>query len=219
MTPRSTVALPEQPRRPRGRPTADTLAELESRLIVVAREAFFRDGYGATTMDKVAIAARVSKSTLYGRFPTKEALFRAIVQSQIGHWEAGSNLRLLGVRDTLEDTLMMYGETWLRAGMSDDYVQLSRLMFSESGRFPELAESARASARRGIEAIAKMLRHFAEKDGVPCRDPERVAEIFQSMTAGWVSHAIVAATPFKQATARAWLQDAVALFIAGRAAW
>ncbi len=219
MPSRPTTALSEQPRRPRGRPTADNLAELENRLIAVAREAFFRDGYGATTMDKVAAAARVSKSTLYGRFPTKEALFRGIIQAQIGAWEAGSNLRLLGVRDTLEDTLMMYGETWLRAGMSDDYVQMSRLMFSESGRFPELAESARTSAKRGVEAIAKMLEHFAQKDGVPCRNPERAAEIFQSMTTGWVSHAIVAATPFKQATARAWLQDAVALFIAGRATW
>ncbi len=219
MPPRSTTALSKQPRRPRGRPTADNLAELETRLLAVAQEGFFRDGYGATTMDKVAAAARVSKSTLYGRFPSKEALFRALVQSQIGSWERGSNMRLLGVRDTLEDTLLMYGDTWVRAGISDDYVQMSRLMFSESGRFPELAESARESSRRGVEAIAKMLKHFADMDGVPIRNPERAAELFQSMITGWVYHGIVAATPFTQTAARAWLQEAVATFIASRSTW
>ena len=62
---------PIQPRRPRGRPKTEDLAALEARLILVGRQLFYRHGYGATAMSAVAEAARVSKTTLYARFPSK----------------------------------------------------------------------------------------------------------------------------------------------------
>jgi AcrR family transcriptional regulator len=192
---------------------------VEARLISIAREAFFKDGYGATTMDKVAATYGGSKTTLYSRFPTKEALFRAIVQDQIQSWDTGANATPIEIGDSLEDSLRSYGDVWLRAGISSDYVNMSRLLFSESGRFPELAESARSSSTLGAASIAKLIRHFAEKDGVACRDPEAAAQAFQQIIAGWIYSAILANSALTLEEGRAWLDYALGIFIAGRAAW
>ena len=77
-----------QPRRPRGRPRAEDLEALEARLLATARQAFVMSGYGAASMNAIAKTAAVSKNTLYARFPSKAALFRAIVEQQIASAKA-----------------------------------------------------------------------------------------------------------------------------------
>ena len=216
MTARPGSADPQIARRGRGRPRVESV---EARLISIAREAFFKDGYGATTMDKVAAAYGGSKTTLYSRFPTKEALFRAIVQDQIQSWDTGANATPIEIGDSLADTLRAYGDVWLRAGISPEYMNLLRLLFSESGRFPELAESARSSNDLGVASIAKVIRHFAEKDGVPCRDPEAAAQAIMQIVGGWIYSTIVTNSPLTLEEGRAWLGYALGIFIAGRAAW
>src|SRR5687767_8314809 len=115
-----------QPPRATGRPKASELADLEARLLYVAREMFFAKGYGGTTMHAVALAARVSKTTLYSRYPTKEALFRAIVAEQIESWNSGVNQTPIPEDVSIERLLLIYGDVALRAGASRDYIQINR---------------------------------------------------------------------------------------------
>lgn len=170
-------------------------------------------------MDEVAAAARVSKSTLYARFPSKEALFRAVMQDQIDSWDTGANHTPVLPSDSLEETLRQYGDVWLRAGLSANFVNMTRLKFGESSRFPELGASAKASSRLGIESMAQVIRQFAERDAVPCRDPEAAAEIFQMSLAGWIYRSILTDTPVESEAGKAWLAHAIRAFVAGRAAW
>jgi AcrR family transcriptional regulator len=195
------------------------LADLAQRLISVGRQAFFRDGYGATTMDKVAAAARVSKSTLYSRFPSKEALFRAVVQDQIESWNSGANHTPVIPSEGLEDALRQYGNVWLRAGISANFLNMTRLIFGESERFPELGASSKASSRLGIDSIATVIRQFAERDGVPCRDPEAAAELFQIMIAGWIHQSVLTNTLPELEAGKAWVAHATRVFVTGRDAW
>lgn len=210
---------PVQPRRPRGRPKIEDLAGLEARLILVGRQLFFRHGYGATAMSAVAHAARVSKTTLYARFPSKAALFRAIVAEQIQAWDSGLYHTAMPDLDTLEETLLFYGDIVLRAGTTADFVQLNRLLYSESGRFPELAEIADARFRLGVDYLAGLIRAFAEREGVPCRDPEGAAELFLMITQGWFGMAVVGDRVTPPAARAAWLQKMVRAFLGGRSAW
>ncbi len=205
--------------RPKGRPKGADLVELEERLIRVAREAFFRDGYGPTTMHALAAAARVSKNTLYARFPSKGLLFRAIVQAQMNSWETGANYEPLGALSSLKIALRAYGDVWLRVGMSADYGDLSRLVFAESRRFPELADASRLNFARGIASLATVIREFAAIDEVPCRNPEGAAEVFQLAIGGWVYNAILSNKTCTLTEARAWLDYFIEIFMAGRSAW
>jgi AcrR family transcriptional regulator len=210
---------PIEPRRPQGRPKSEDLAALEQRLIGVGRQLFFRDGYGATTMSEVASAARVSKTTLYSRFPSKAALFRAIVADQIGKWDDAGIYHTPFDFETLEDTLRSYGELLLRAGTMVDFVQINRLLYSESGRFPELAEIAQARIRRGRDYLVDQIRTFAIREAVPCRDPEAAADLFLMSMIGRSSVAILGGGEFAAADRLAWLNNTLRIFLSSRSAW
>jgi AcrR family transcriptional regulator len=51
-------------------------------LLDTARSLFLRDGYNATTMEGLALAAGVSKATLYKYFPDKDELFITLVRER-----------------------------------------------------------------------------------------------------------------------------------------
>src|SRR6266702_576577 len=56
--------------RPRGRPRLEDVSAIDEKLVTIALREFQHEGYGATSMNAIARAAHVSKTTLYSRFPS-----------------------------------------------------------------------------------------------------------------------------------------------------
>ncbi len=56
--------------------------EIRSKIINVAAKIFSRYGFKKTTMDEIAIACRKGKSSIYYYFPSKEDIFRAVVEQE-----------------------------------------------------------------------------------------------------------------------------------------
>ncbi|NYF18217.1 AcrR family transcriptional regulator [Microbacterium sp. AK009] len=110
--------------------------EKRSAIIAAASRLFARDGYGNTSLARIAEAADVSTATLFKQFPTKADLFEVIVADFWGRESAppplpspadpGSGLEALG---------RQYTELLRRPGM----VGLHRMVIAEAPRFPELA--------------------------------------------------------------------------------
>lgn len=211
--------VPAQPRRPRGRPKAEDLAALEARLVTVGRQLFFRHGYGATTMSEVAQAARCSKTTLYARFPTKAALFRTILGEQIARWDSGVHHTPIPDCDSVEAVLLAYGDVVLRAGLTADFVHVHRLLYSESGRFPELAEIADARLRLGVGYLSGEIARAADRENMPCPNAMAIAELFLTIIQGWIAMQILGDRTISSDARRAWLARTVRSFIGGRSAW
>lgn len=63
-----------------GRPTAAMAAKITGHVLETAIQAFSKRGVEATSMEAIARAARVSKRTIYDRFPSKEALLSAALE-------------------------------------------------------------------------------------------------------------------------------------------
>lgn len=63
-----------------GRPTRDESERLAAEILEQARRLFIAQGLAATTMEQVIAACGIGKDTLYRRYPTKEALFAAVVE-------------------------------------------------------------------------------------------------------------------------------------------
>lgn len=210
---------PGQPARPRGRPKTEDLAGLETRLLEVARELFFDLGYGATSMNAVAAAARVSKTTLWSRFPSKADLFRAIVHEQTQRWAGGFGRPPTPTYDTLAESLFGYGEVILNAGFTREFAQLNRLIYGESERFPELGEAVAARFPHGASTIVRHIERFAARDGIPCKDPTAAADYFLMTLVGWSYQQILTNRKVAPEEMRQWLANAVRLFVAGRTSW
>jgi AcrR family transcriptional regulator len=62
-----------------GRPTKASAAAIEDRILATASRFFARDGYAATSVEQVALACGAGKDTIYRRFPSKRALFTAVI--------------------------------------------------------------------------------------------------------------------------------------------
>lgn len=107
--------------------------EKRGAILRAATDLFLELGYDGTSLAKVAATAGVSTATLFKRFPTKAALFDAIVT---GHWAVGeqpeepprtgdprAGLRTIGLR---------YADLMTRPEM----VALFRIVIAEVPRFP-----------------------------------------------------------------------------------
>jgi TetR/AcrR family transcriptional regulator, regulator of autoinduction and epiphytic fitness len=140
---------------------------------------FLAHGYKATSMDRVAIAAKVSKATVYSHFQDKESLFVALIQRLVEQ----KFQTIFGVPD--EQILQMAPEEVLRGfahraitmGRSEpQFLNFMRLILGESGRFPQLARTF----VRNIEqtAFKRLSHYFANCPSLTLVDPEATARIF-----------------------------------------
>ncbi len=63
-----------------GRPSKEDAAETANRIIDTAARLFAGQGFAATSIEQVASACSAGKDTIYRRFPSKVALFEAVVE-------------------------------------------------------------------------------------------------------------------------------------------
>lgn len=207
------------PSRSRGRPRLEDTAGIDSHLLGVALAEFLAHGYGGASMSRIVRAAGISKTTLYSRFASKEALFRAIVQQQIEKLAAETALRSDAGALDLVAGLTAYADRSLAISLEGDLLQVNRLIYSESNRFPELGAAAAERTMIGVEQIADFIRQRAEADGIPCSDPKRIAEAFIFMLRGWYVDIMLANRPVSAEARRQWAAQAVHALIASRDQW
>lgn len=128
------------PPRRRGRPPAQQAGLLEERVLQVATALFMERGFGRTTLDLVAQQAEVGKSSLYARYPSKGALFDAVVshsiQAMFDH--------MAPVPQSLDfaQRLQTIGEILIDGLLHPRCVALMRITAAEAGNFPGLALKA-----------------------------------------------------------------------------
>ncbi|MBE9209026.1 TetR/AcrR family transcriptional regulator [Nostoc sp. LEGE 06077] len=140
-----------------------------------AMQEFLAHGYAATSMDKVAEAASVSKATVYSHFQDKQGLFRALIE-KLARKRFHSILGTQPLYGEPYVVLRRLAKTALDQMVNDqEYQAFERLLMGESARFPELAQVFIASiAKPAIETISKYLASCAELN-IP--DPEATARI------------------------------------------
>jgi TetR/AcrR family transcriptional regulator, regulator of autoinduction and epiphytic fitness len=110
--------------------------EKRSAILAAATELFTADGYGSTSLARVAEAADVSTATLFKQFPTKAALFEAIVTDFWGRaGGASTSPDPADPQSGLVELGRRYAELLVRPGMAG----LHRMVIAEAPRFPELA--------------------------------------------------------------------------------
>jgi AcrR family transcriptional regulator len=206
-------------KRPRGRPKLEDVALIGSNLMVLALREFLAHGYGGTSMARVVKAAGISKATMYSRFSSKEALFRAIMRQQMERMAASTALISAHGPVDLAGGLKAYANRSLAYSLESDQLAVNRLIYSESHRFPELGAAAAERTQVGIAQISWFIRQRAEADGIPCRDPSAVAEAFTQMLRGWYLNAMLTDREVTASKREKWVEQAVHVLISARSDW
>jgi AcrR family transcriptional regulator len=109
----------------------------QAAIVAIARRSFLENGYAATSMSTIAAEIGGSKATLWAHFPSKEALFAAVLDDLSAHFRRELEDALRPGRD-LRTTLMGFGERFAAKLTSPASLSLHRLIVGEGGRFPEI---------------------------------------------------------------------------------
>ncbi|NYZ13576.1 TetR/AcrR family transcriptional regulator [Azospirillum sp. RWY-5-1] len=105
-------------------------------IVAAAERQFLECGYGAASMDRIAADAGASKRTVYNHFPSKEDLFRAVVEGLYRELLGAAPPPAGGIDPAEALTAFATG---LLAHTGNPRLQaLIRLVIAENPRFPEL---------------------------------------------------------------------------------
>lgn len=151
-------------------------------ILCAALELFVIQGFAGTSMDDIALKARVARQTIYNHFSGKQEVFRALAGSLTDRvtgplpdegWPAG-------LREVLVDLARRMRVLFLQPSS----LALHRLLICEAPQFPELGrEVYLAGPRRAALQLAEYLRR--ELPGTLSQeDALRAAEQFFGMVLG-----------------------------------
>ncbi len=153
-------------------------------LLDTAAEVFVAEGYEAASVGEIARRAKASKQTIYLHYPSKAELFQAVIA-----WRADVNYRrlssLLVSGDPPRKALTAFGTGLLEMVLDASAVGVLRLVYMESGRFPQLGKLLYdQGAGRGLVLMEQYIRQQRGMGRLRVADTAIAAEQFLDMISG-----------------------------------
>lgn len=195
------AATEESPSRRRakpapGRPTG--AAASEEAILDAARTLFLQAGYDGVNLERIAAHAGLSRQTLYNRFGSKDAIFRAMLAR---HWALLTDAPFMRApREAVGDkapaaVLEDLSRTILRFIEERRQVAFTRLVIAESRRLPWIAEEFyRLGKAPLMRALSACLDEMVRRGQIDCPDTGLAAHQFLGLLQEFVFWPKVMAT-------------------------
>ncbi|MGR4863154.1 TetR/AcrR family transcriptional regulator [Caulobacter sp. LARHSG274] len=202
-----------------GRPTLEQAREIEQAILAAARDQFLTLGVEAAALEVIAANAKVSKSTIYSRYGTKEALLRAVVEDRIKAWGVAGAARRGPMPDDFKDRLRYLARSVVEDLGSEELRAFQRVISTSTAAGGEIARTLHEVGHKlAINAFSEEIRLGTRDHLVPPRSPTRVAEMLMASLAGWYdAHSRVRDIPAEEA--HTYADHVVDVLFAGRSAW
>ncbi|PFH20017.1 MULTISPECIES: TetR/AcrR family transcriptional regulator [Burkholderia] len=149
-------------------------------IIDAAIEEFLAAGYDATSMDRIAARADVSKRTVYNHFPSKEALFAAILHQL---WEAirTASPPAYSADVPLREQLLALLGRKLRLLNDEAFLALARVAIGAAIHSPERARDMVERIGEREEDLTVWIRAAAAAGRLSATDPVFAAHQLQGI--------------------------------------
>lgn len=163
-------------------------------ILEAARDLFVSDGIERTSVDAVALRAKVSKRTVYDYYGDKRNLVLAVIEhvgrALLDSIEAAIRAHLsddAAIADigTLEHALVSFANEVSSSTIeSSDYSAFMNLVATDRSQLPELADHPFSDAPE--DAIAERLAHFGKTGLLTVPVPRTAADHFIALSFGLV---------------------------------
>lgn len=199
---------------------APRLTDRKRQAIVDAAVAEFRcNGFDATSMDKIAATAGVSKRTVYNHFPSKDDLFGHILQQL---WDSSAALQAFRYRAELPLRAQLLDLLGQKMALLRDayFLDLARVAIAEGIHRPERAQQMVARLADKEEGVTGWLR-AAQADGkLKPMDPAFASHLLQGQLKSFAfwPQVTMGQPPLEAASEAAVVATAVDMFLAYYAA-
>src|SRR5689334_3512047 len=165
-----------------------TLSRLTDRkraaIIDAAIDEFRAAGFDATSMDRIAARASVSKRTVYNHFPSKEALFAAILQQLWDASKAGDTPRYRADQPLRPQLIALLAQK-LRLLNDEAFMSLARVAIAAGIHSPERARDMVARIGEREEGLTVWIRAAATDGRLDTLDAAFAAQQLHGLVKGF----------------------------------
>jgi AcrR family transcriptional regulator len=172
-------------RRGPGRPTAARVEQINAVILDAALREFYREGFHKARMENIAAAAKVSKGTLYGRYPTKESLLSTVISQHVAQAAAARDPRAPSSSSDLRQQLKHRARQLSACICAPEFELLERL-FIDSPSVAALKQlQYEFGHKQTMNAIAQEIIDGQPQQPIDRDSAVRMAEMLTAMLIGW----------------------------------
>lgn len=124
-------------------------------ILDAALDLFTEKGFSSTRMVDIAKRASISKGTLYLYFDSKELIFQELVKTLLSPMVDEAEAAIKQFQGSSSELIHTFVTNWWNSIWNNKLSAIPKLIFSEAGNFPDLAEFY-------VEAIVKRVRGLFE---------------------------------------------------------
>ncbi|SOE50410.1 Transcriptional regulator, TetR family [plant metagenome] len=183
-------------------------------IVRAAVEEFRSAGYEATSMDRIAAAAGVSKRTVYNHFPSKEALFGLMLERL---WESlAASVDLAYRADApLDEQLRRLLMQKLALLGDPSFIDLARVALAEIIHSPERAQAIVCRMGEQETGVTAWIRAAIADGRLKAVDPEFAGHQLQGLVKGFAfwPQVTFGQAPLGEAERKQVADSAVAMFL------
>lgn len=158
--------------------------ETRNHILNVAMQLFSKTGYDATGVAEICQAAGVSKGAFYHHFPTKQAVFMALLNSYLNSIEAGFNLMRKHTQDVPQIILQMAEMAGSLFQTADIHLPIFLEFWTQANHEPQVWEAAIAPYRRFQSYFASMIQEGIDEGSITPVDAQLAARVLVSLAIG-----------------------------------
>jgi TetR/AcrR family transcriptional regulator, mexJK operon transcriptional repressor len=183
-----------------------------AKILDAATELFLKVGYEQASIDAILVQSGGSKSTLYAYFPTKQDLFRSVIDNVVDNSDVGV---AFDVSANARVVLTEFAVSRQRVVLSERHRAVVGLVIAERERFPDLAaiywERGPQKSQRHLTTYLEALKH---REILAIDDAEEAAQFFVGMLfQHWLKQSLYVKLPApSEAALRARAERVVARF-------
>ena len=184
-------------------------------IVAAAIDEFLASGFDATSMDRIAARASVSKRTVYNHFPSKEALFAAILR-QLWDASAGGDAPAYRVNEPLRAQLIDLLMRKLRLLNDEAFLALARVAIAAGIHSPERARDMVARIGEREEDLTVWVRTAAADGRLKTPDPAFAAQQLHGLVKAFAfwPQVTMGQPPLDEAQQRQVAESSADLFLA-----
>lgn len=149
-------------------------------IVDAAQRLFLERGFGAVSMDELAVAACVARRTLYNQFTSKEEIFREMLLRVSRQLEDAFPPGIETEGD-VDRVLRLIARVILDLHKNPEYLGFLRMVVADSRQFPWIAKEFAAVMDPQTERLKRYIAHLNDMRILDCRNPTLAAHQFMGV--------------------------------------
>ncbi len=158
--------------------------ETRQHILEAATHLFSKMGYDATGVAEICQAAGVSKGAFYHHFPTKQAVFQALLNSYLSGIDAGFTAMRQEDRNIPQVIIQMAELAGTLFQSADIHLPIFLEFWTQANHDPHIWETTIAPYRRYQDYFTTMIEEGIQEGSIKAVDPQLASRVLVSLAIG-----------------------------------